>query len=741
MEPEADTINSRPNLDEASDMDPALVSALYDRVKTLESKIESIEVEQKIDGDFKTEPTEDGLDATDDIKAPTAAARGGWPERLVTIPKVRKCNIHEFKNRFSSDDGRYAVAVLYSGPLIDDEIQEELRIRQNVSKSRPKGPKANKVGKKTRFAESKVNLVEKAVRKKGSASKWAQRIRIQSPAILQILAREVEESWTSRPRTFFRPFSLLIYYHAKMKEALAELEAKFGALDDPDTPGTPTSLPSARLSASVDDCPEAMRDMRAYVQFMEEEIVSDYKRFESRDGTSDVKVRFDDLWFLFRHGETVWRPLSEGTDKANSWFTRQRCWRVYGISTPLPRYRISHIDSLKYSHREADDVSSCFVLYCYYIDYTGNGFCAVKDKFVIPRYQGDLSVQSLGVYPIRFCKGSEALSRPQQEMASRNFLIFLKAKHALYNWWTLVCDPTGKPITDAEGNDVKHPTHIHSDVIVDFDEAFQVCPAWQPQPSIFKPHDSDASSTADEFFVNWWADADRSKLLSEASEIIQLRSGVDIWEMNRQLDRDHFIASLRENEKIGRQMTSEDLRPADLDLLPSRVFAYVLLERKFVQIDALRLRPVRENPNAFENLKINPMYKKTVQAIVESHFMKKSSEKMHGIEGMSQDLIHGKGRGLVVLLHGVPGVGKTATAEAVAQANGKPLFAITCGDLGITPKDVESSLSEIFRLAHQWDCVLLLDEVDTFFTQRTRGDGDLTKNALVSGKSRPFPPA
>jgi hypothetical protein len=44
MEPEADTINSRPNLDEASDMDPALVSALYDRVKTLESKIESIEV-------------------------------------------------------------------------------------------------------------------------------------------------------------------------------------------------------------------------------------------------------------------------------------------------------------------------------------------------------------------------------------------------------------------------------------------------------------------------------------------------------------------------------------------------------------------------------------------------------------------------------------------------------------------------------------------------------------------------
>ncbi len=82
----------------------------------------------------------------------------------------------------------------------------------------------------------------------------------------------------------------------------------------------------------------------------------------------------------------------------------------------------------------------------------------------------------------------------------------------------------------------------------------------------------------------------------------------------------------------------------------------------------------------------------------------------------------------------MPGVGKTATAEAVAQANGKPLFPITCGDLGLTPEKVESALNRIFRLANNWDCVLLLDEVDTFFSQRSRGDATLTKNALVSGK-------
>jgi SpoVK/Ycf46/Vps4 family AAA+-type ATPase len=90
---------------------------------------------------------------------------------------------------------------------------------------------------------------------------------------------------------------------------------------------------------------------------------------------------------------------------------------------------------------------------------------------------------------------------------------------------------------------------------------------------------------------------------------------------------------------------------------------------------------------------------------------------------------------LFILLHGAPGVGKTATAEAFAQASGKPLFAITCGDLGLTPNEMEFALQRIFRLANTWDCVLLLDEVDTFFSQRSKGDATLTKNVLVSGKA------
>lgn len=173
----------------------------------------------------------------------------------------------------------------------------------------------------------------------------------------------------------------------------------------------------------------------------------------------------------------------------------------------------------------------------------------------------------------------------------------------------------------------------------------------------------------------------------------------------------------------------------DLALLPRRVIGYALWERKFVQLDVKFLdhMAVTSRDNAFDKLEIDPLHKRLIQGYVGWHFRSRDIEK--GGKGLgTQDIIRGKGKGLVILLHGVPGVGKTATAEAVAQRWGKPLFPITCGDLGLTPDSVERSLSRILRLAHLWDCVLLLDEADVFISRRTHGS-DLQRNALVSGKS------
>ena len=147
------------------------------------------------------------------------------------------------------------------------------------------------------------------------------------------------------------------------------------------------------------------------------------------------------------------------------------------------------------------------------------------------------------------------------------------------------------------------------------------------------------------------------------------------------------------------------------------------------------LQDIQENDSldrqnsGFDDLVIPSEYKRVVKALVKSHALgsqPKSSDR-HQI-----DLIRGKGKGLIILLHGVPGVGKTSTAESVASYTGRPLFPITCGDIGQTASQVEQSLEAIFFVARKWGCVLLLDEADVFLAKREKGGDNIDRNALVS---------
>ncbi|OQN96064.1 hypothetical protein B0A48_17864 [Cryoendolithus antarcticus] len=152
----------------------------------------------------------------------------------------------------------------------------------------------------------------------------------------------------------------------------------------------------------------------------------------------------------------------------------------------------------------------------------------------------------------------------------------------------------------------------------------------------------------------------------------------------------------------------------DLLLLPERVIAYILRSRTWA---CLRLGKddrgkayhieIEEQQDAWTDLEIPTGHKNIVQSLIQSHFVKNKSKETHF------DIVRDKGKGVILLLHGVPGVGKTATAEGVAASTGKPLLPITCGDLGLTPKEVETTLENGFQLAQAWDC-------------------DIERNALVS---------
>ena len=66
----------------------------------------------------------------------------------------------------------------------------------------------------------------------------------------------------------------------------------------------------------------------------------------------------------------------------------------------------------------------------------------------------------------------------------------------------------------------------------------------------------------------------------------------------------------------------------------------------------------------------------------------------------------------------------------MADSTKRPLFPITCGDIGETAMEVEKNLHKNFRLAHKWGCVLLLDEADVFLAKRNKTD--LRRNAVTS---------
>jgi SpoVK/Ycf46/Vps4 family AAA+-type ATPase len=57
--------------------------------------------------------------------------------------------------------------------------------------------------------------------------------------------------------------------------------------------------------------------------------------------------------------------------------------------------------------------------------------------------------------------------------------------------------------------------------------------------------------------------------------------------------------------------------------------------------------------------------------------------------------------------------------ECVAAYSKRPLFPITCGDIGYEADEVERNLQKHFTLAHKWGCVMLLDEADVFLAKRS----------------------
>lgn len=163
------------------------------------------------------------------------------------------------------------------------------------------------------------------------------------------------------------------------------------------------------------------------------------------------------------------------------------------------------------------------------------------------------------------------------------------------------------------------------------------------------------------------------------------------------------------------------------------VKGFVLKEKKWYQLAVSAIKPITWN-DSFSNLVLPHQEKDLLLAFAQSKInaslsSNQSSSSTPNIN-VFDDFIDGKGRGIIILLSGSPGVGKTLTAESIAEKMKVPLYTLSAGEIGIMPTTVEREIKAALEKCAKWNAILLLDEADVFLEKRELNS--LKRNELVS---------
>lgn len=151
------------------------------------------------------------------------------------------------------------------------------------------------------------------------------------------------------------------------------------------------------------------------------------------------------------------------------------------------------------------------------------------------------------------------------------------------------------------------------------------------------------------------------------------------------------------------------------------VRGYSLHDKEWLNLFVNSLQDIVFNTKAFESLVLPGDEKELILGFASTP---------EAYRRQFDDVVEGKGRGMVILLCGPPGTGKTLTAEGVAEEMKTPLYVMSAGDLGLDPRHVETKLQGVLDMCTRWNAILLLDEADVFLEERSLHE--LERNKLVS---------
>ncbi|KUI70475.1 ATP-dependent zinc metalloprotease FtsH [Cytospora mali] len=611
------------------------------------------------------------------------------------ITNIRECNYYQFKH-YEKNQPKHVIDIFLAGADFETEIKA---CRNSNLTAEESAPNVDDV------ADTQLE---------NPGQKWIHQVRINSRFVLEILyglgikdGLNMSRIHTGTGHVFLRPFALLLHYHQAMQTKLQIIseeydEANMGASKYVES-GSETYL-----------TPQSLAELRCYVEFVERHLMPDFNRYRNPEQPVDdtQKIRFDDIWYLFYPGQLIYIQKGERFEETPSGGRSifQNIRRIDHIMQPQHEASYYHDPLYDDSYRK----QWLHSLWCYNIDFNGEMYGRQSKELFLKRWEGEKRIMDLDFIPLCYVKDYETVLK--RSIADGKALVNLYAqRRGFHSGWTPVNGPLGESLFDADNEKIRNSVHLESDVLVDYQETFNTYPFWKPSFSVGHIHSSSVSTVValdDRLYAN-----EKSADVSDTIIICDCAAFIENSEYNREDPYIHALVPELRNEE-------------DHALLVRRFFAYSVRERRFVQLDirALDKRGQRENRAAFDSLQIE--YKHLIDSVVQSHFKRKQAMSKGNIGMETQGFFRMKEKGVIIVLHGEPGVGKTATAEAIAQKWNKPLWQITSGDLGIDAEGVERSFKKILRLANLWNCVLVLDEADVFITERDKRD--LARNSLVS---------
>ncbi|KAI3394498.1 hypothetical protein diail_2632 [Diaporthe ilicicola] len=155
------------------------------------------------------------------------------------------------------------------------------------------------------------------------------------------------------------------------------------------------------------------------------------------------------------------------------------------------------------------------------------------------------------------------------------------------------------------------------------------------------------------------------------------------------------------------------------------VWGFLLKGKKWLNLSVDDITDIDFDKSAFSDL-ILPRDQKDL--------IFSSASCKHSHRNYTDHLIEGEGRGVVVLLSGPPGVGKTFTAESVAEHAEVPLFTLAAGDPQFEPNIMEASKHMNESMCARWGAIIVIDEADVILGERS--SLQLGRSKLVSAFSR-----